>query len=620
MNKNHLKRNLLTNIENITKDNVKMLSFFDVKKLFSIALFAIIILSIVGCSNKNKGDLPSLPTTESTASVDNNSEEPEESVQAESTDEASQSANPESTILPSEDVDLTLEPSNSSSATATSGTVATNKSATTSKPTATSKSKTNNTSSSNKSTTPKANTTSPTTKSSSSGVTYKKASLQKNVQNGVILHAFNCSYTNIKNNLASIANAGYTAIQTSPVQQPKDYSSSYKDVNGQWWKLYQPVSFSIAKSSWLGTESQLKVLCAEADKYGIKIIVDIVVNHLGASSSSSTTLNEAVKTYEPTIYNSYSTYFHPYVSCNDNSIRNVVQGNIGMPDLNTGNSYVQGRVISLLKQCIDAGVDGFRFDAAKHIETSSDGSYKSNFWSNVISSAKSYASSKGTSIYVYGEILNTPGNGRNYSSYTSFMSITDNRTADNILVNVNNGNASGAASPYYHSGQSASKIVLWAESHDTYMGNSGSMGLGSTKGISSSKVDKAYAIAASRADATALYFIRPGSASMGQIGTSYYKGTAISKVNLFHNYFVGKSEYLSSSNNVVMNERYATSRGSNCGAVLVNVSGTSKTISNMPTYRMGNGTYYDQITGNKFTVSNGKISGTIGGTGIAVIM
>ena len=41
-----------------------------------------------------------------------------------------------------------------------------------------------------------------------------------------MLHAFNWSYNTIKENLPAIAAAGYTTVQTSPVQQPKDYSTS----------------------------------------------------------------------------------------------------------------------------------------------------------------------------------------------------------------------------------------------------------------------------------------------------------------------------------------------------------------------------------------------------------
>lgn len=121
------------------------------------------------------------------------------------------------------------------------------------------------------------------------------STLRDKVGDGVMLHAFNWSYNTIKENLPAIAAAGYTTVQTSPVQQPKDYSTS-GDVTGQWWKLYQPISFHIAEESWLGTKDDLKSLCDEADKYGIKIICDIVSNHIAnADEARPDTVSNQVK-------------------------------------------------------------------------------------------------------------------------------------------------------------------------------------------------------------------------------------------------------------------------------------------------------------------------------------
>lgn len=443
--------------------------------------------------------------------------------------------------------------------------------------------------------------------------------LEEDVQDGVILHAWNWSYNTIKSKLAEIAAAGYTTVQTSPVQQPKDYNEAYTDVKGQWWKLYQPVSFSIAQNSWLGSKEELTALCQEADQYGIKIICDIVVNHL-ANNGDGTQFSPQVAQYESTIYNDYNTYVHPFTSSSDNSVQEVVWGNIGMPDLNTSNSYIQSRAISLLRECIDCGVDGFRFDTAKHVETPSDGQYASDFWPNVINNAKQYASStKGIDLYCYGEILNTPGSGRSFSSYTSYINVTDNKTSDAVTAQLAKGNAAGAGSSYYYTGLTSDKLVLWAESHDTYMGNSGSGGYSNTSGIDVSTINKAWAITASRAGATALYFARPGSAAMGSMGTTNWKDASVVAVNQFHNHFTGAQEYLSSSGSIAMNERYEIKGGTNGGAVLVNANGSSASVSDMPVYRLGDGTYKDQITGNTFTVSGGKISGSIGNTGIAVV-
>ncbi len=437
------------------------------------------------------------------------------------------------------------------------------------------------------------------------------ASLQKEVKDGVILHAFNWSYNSIKQNLPAIAAAGYTTVQTSPVQQPKDYSAS-NDVVGQWWKLYQPVSMQIAEKSWLGTKEDLRSLCAEADKYGVKIICDIVSNHMGNETESNpNSLSSQVQTYQPDFYTNKNTYFRSNgIAANDSSIEGVVQGHVSAcPDLNTGNENVQNAVISLLKDCIDCGVDGFRFDAAKHIETPDDGDYKSNYWPNITRAAGDYYNQKtGGNLYIYGEILNTCGANRQYSAYTNYISVTDNTTGDSVLTNVKNGNASEAASSKYKSGVSASKAVLWAESHDTYLGSSGN-----TSKISDENIVKAWAIVASREDSTALYFVRPGTALMGEAGTdTTYKSTAVSEINKFHNLFVGQPEKLGSSDGVAY-----VARGTS-GIVLSNCSGTNKTVSISGT-GLENGTYTDTVTGSTFTVSNGVLSGSIGSTGVAVV-
>ena len=53
------------------------------------------------------------------------------------------------------------------------------------------------------------------------------------------------------------------------------------------------------------------------------------------------------------------------------------------------------------------GFDGFRFDAAKHIETEKDKNYGSSFWSNTLGVAKDYYKEKtGNELFAYGEILN----------------------------------------------------------------------------------------------------------------------------------------------------------------------------------------------------------------------
>ncbi len=442
------------------------------------------------------------------------------------------------------------------------------------------------------------------------------STLRDKVGDGVMLHAFNWSYNTIKENLPAIAAAGYTTVQTSPVQQPKDYSTS-GDVIGQWWKLYQPISFHIAEESWLGTKDDLKSLCDEADKYGIKIICDIVSNHIAnADEDRPDSVSNQVKKYEPEFYKKRKTYTRTYKGdANDSSVQAVVQGHVSKcPDLVTNDTAVQTYIINLLKECIDCGVDGFRFDAAKHIETEDDGEYASDYWKNVTTSASSYYTQKtGDDLYIYGEILNNCGANRSYSSYTKYINVTDNRTGDAVLYNVSKGKASTAANATYKSGVAASNAVLWAESHDTYEGSSGSSGFSNTADVSDENVVKAWAIVASRKDSTALFFARPGTALMGNVSTdSTYKSTAVSEINKFHNLFVGQSEKLGSSGNIAY-----VARGTS-GIVLSNCNGTNASVSISGT-GLADGKYTDTISGAEFTVANGVLTGSIGNTGVAVV-
>lgn len=442
------------------------------------------------------------------------------------------------------------------------------------------------------------------------------STLREKVGDGVMLHAFNWSYNTIKENLPAIAAAGYTTVQTSPVQQPKDYSTS-GDVTGQWWKLYQPISFHIAEQSWLGTKDDLKSLCDEADKYGIKIICDIVSNHIAnADEARPDSVSNQVKKYEPEFYKKRRTYTRTYKGdANDSSVQAVVQGHVSKcPDLVTNDTAVQTYIINLLKECIDCGVDGFRFDAAKHIETEDDGEYASDYWKNITTSASSYYTQKtGDDLYIYGEILNNCGADRSYSSYTKYINVTDNRTGDAVLYNVTKGKASTATNAKYKSGVAASNAVLWAESHDTYEGSSGSSGFSNTADVSDENVVKAWAIVASRKDSTALFFARPGTALMGGVSTdTTYKSTAVSEINKFHNLFVGQSEKLGSSGDIAY-----VARGTS-GIVLSNCKGTNASVSISGT-GLADGKYTDTVSGAEFTVANGVLTGSIGKTGVAVV-
>ena len=434
------------------------------------------------------------------------------------------------------------------------------------------------------------------------------------MQDTPILHCWNWSMTNISNNLQNIKDAGFKTIQLSPMQPQKDYWQG-NTVAEAWWKLYQPLGFSVAtKNNQIGTKSELTSMCAKAKSLGIDVIVDVVANHLANideknnEADGTPKVNSAVREYEEYIYDhrndSTNPTFHHNPKATGSGAITQFYGYGGLPDLNTSHSKVQERVTSLLKEYIDCGVNGFRFDAAKHIETPEDPQYPSDFWKNVLGNTTTYATGKGLEKpYYYGEILNSPEGGRSFSLYTKYMCTIDSNQGSAVLSAVKNGDISKIKDTY-NSGVKPSQLVLWAESHDTYAN-----GGGESQGVSQTLINKAYAIQTSRKDAASLYLARCSSDKMtdtlGNVGSTSYKNAEIKAVNNFHNEFVGKSENVSTNNNCFINVRGGQ------GAVIVDITKDSRSSVTVSTSGLANGTYTDIVNNKKYTISSSSVSVTL---------
>ena len=422
------------------------------------------------------------------------------------------------------------------------------------------------------------------------------------IRGGSILHCFDWSYNSIRAALADIKAAGYTAVQTSPVQPPKDYRSDWTDTDGQWWKLYQPLGIRISDgNTWLGTRQELIDLCSEAEALGIYVIVDIVANHLankedgGGYAHLSGAVDDDMKNPD---------YYHTDTDGIDYSSGdryNITHRHMGMPDLNTGHGDIQQKVLDLLKDCVNCGVDGFRFDAAKHIELPSDPEgARSDFWSYVTDGIRAYK----PDVFLYGEVLGDAGYNTPITSYTTYLAITDSQTGNNARNYVTTDNASGLANSTYIEDSDPENCVLWAESHDTYMH-------GDSNQVSDADIVNTWAIVGAREGSTSLFLARPGDV-MGEPGSDMtWESDAVTEINRFKAHFDGCGEYLSNWGTSTYIER-----GTN-GVVISKLDGGGAV--NFPAHRMADGVYTDQITGNTFTVSGGMIRGTVGSTGVAVV-
>jgi alpha-amylase len=439
--------------------------------------------------------------------------------------------------------------------------------------------------------------------------------LPENAEDGLTLHAFNWTYGQILANLENIQNAGFKNVLTMPVQQPKSGGSA-------WWAFYQPLGFSIGDSSPLGTKEELEELCAEAEKRGICILADIVVNHLattddeGKEPDGTPTVSPAVADYEPEIYRNRNedvdgigVTFHHNRTASGSGAETQYYAYGNLPDLDTSNPYVQQRVLALLEECIDAGVDGFRFDAAKHIETSSDPDYPSDFWENTVLRAKEYYKQKtGRNLYVYGEILNAPA-GRGLSNYTDIMRITD----DGYASQFRNAFASKDPSKILNASlktDDPSDLIAWVESHDEYVT--------SNTHYSDVRVAKCWSVIAAKKDLGGLYLARPTEElTVGRIGSYAFESEYVAVGNRFHNRFYNADSYESVSGTCYVNEKIGSG---DQGVLILNLGETDpeKTV-RVDVPHLDDGNYYDALTGSLVVVSDHVARVQFEANGMAVI-
>ena len=452
-----------------------------------------------------------------------------------------------------------------------------------------------------------------------------KYGLADDIQDGAILHAWCWSFNTIKENMKDIAAAGFTTVQTSPANECKDTYSNMKlmgndEVNGTdgcWWWQYQPTDWKIGNYQ-LGSRDDFKAMCAEADKYGIKVIVDVIPNH---------TTPDLAKVSD-NLYNAVGGKDNLYHA---NGFKEITQwGNRyecttgqmgGLPDVNTENPDFQAYFLKYLNDLIACGADGFRYDTAKHIGVPSDPtdikSARNNFWPVVTGeeSANGVTLSD-KNVFTYGEVLQ--GDNVPESEYAKYMRMTASSYGETLRGAVT-GNSFDVDTISNWRHASPGRLVTWVESHDTYC----------NAGVSSRMTDEqlrlAWAVIAARKDGTPLFYSRPdgsngasgnrwGNNVLGAKGNNEFKSTEVREVNLFRNAMAGKSEYL--RNPGKDSQILQIDRG-NEGTVIINLKEESVNI-NSDT-KMKDGTYKDQVSGRTFTVANGKISGSLDKRKVAVI-
>ncbi|MBW1295417.1 alpha-amylase family glycosyl hydrolase, partial [Aquimarina litoralis] len=403
-----------------------------------------------------------------------------------------------------------------------------------------------------------------------------KSSLPNSAEQGAMLHAHTWPFRGIENAIPDIAAAGFNSVQVSPVNKTKGSSP--------WWILYQPCDLNIGNIV-LGSEADFRSLCQTAENHGVKIIVDAVLNHVGDNGTPNNWADEL----DPALKRGEYYHWKGTINNYQNRWQLTQQDLLGLPDWNTQSHEVQQLHVNFLNKCINAGADGFRFDAAKHMETSGgeDGNWRGNYWENVLGQLHNSGN-----LYLFGEVL--PDQADNDEYYMRYYDITAHGYGRTLRSAVRNYDVTNIQN-IWHGDHTISpdRALVYVENHDDFEHNDDG-----ARSLNPWQRKMGYAIAAARAGVTPRLLDRPGSEDV-------WRDPDISTINHFHNAMVGQGEYL----RYPRKETLIVDRG-NKGSAIINLGGDYYVDS--PT-NLSSGNY------GSFNVSGGRLTGNVQGGAIVAL-
>ena len=445
---------------------------------------------------------------------------------------------------------------------------------------------------------------------------------REKIQEGTILQCWCWSFKTIEENIPAIAEAGFTAIQTSPantclVGENGGLSLFSTDSSGKWYYHYQPTDWKIGNYQ-LGTRDDFISMCKKAEEYGLYVLVDVLPNHTTPSLDAiSQDFIDAVGGIENLYHKNNDHEIRSY--SNREECTTAKMG--GLPDVNTENPLFQAYFMKYINDLIDCGADGFRYDTAKHIGLPDDPkdeySPENDFWP-IFTGKKAINGvmlNKAEDLFIYGEVLQATNSRED--AYSEYISVTASYYGSMIRSAIRNGKISAKGLANWNNAAGPEKLVTWIESHDTYANE------GETASLTNAQLRMGWAIITARAGGTPLFFNRPqgpeatqfpGVSQIGDKGNDEFMHPEVVAVNKFRTAMIGEDETLINPGNTGI---LVIKRGEK-GAVVINANTEGKTKISFE-IDMPNGTYKDKANNIKCYVKNGVASMTMPSGKIAVI-
>lgn len=430
-----------------------------------------------------------------------------------------------------------------------------------------------------------------------------------------ILHVWSWNFPTIAKNMKTIADAGFTMLQTSPVQQhfnpegkiTKIFDGGGKD--GSWYYYYQPTDWKIGNAI-VGTREQMKEMMDSAAKYNVQVLVDVLPNHTAFDVDAvSDDFYKAVGGRDRMFHSKGLTPINNY---NDRE-QCTLWAMGSLPDVNTENPDFQKYYLTFVNDLLSLGVHGFRYDTAKHIGVHSDpvdtasGVKENDFW-DVVTGRKSVKgvslSQPYDSLFVYGEVLqdkNVPE-----LEYADYMGQTASGYGHVLREALAKGSVNGLDIVSWHHQAAPEYLTTWVESHDTYCNAHESASL------TDDQIRTGWVFLTARQNGVPLFFSRPmgstrenywGDNVIGARGNDEFFHPEVVAVNKFRRAMSGQKEDLqfSPDGSILL-----VNRGKK-GAAVVNISSVAGFV-DLPT-GLPDGVYTDVVYGKEFKVKKHRLHG-----------
>jgi alpha-amylase len=283
-----------------------------------------------------------------------------------------------------------------------------------------------------------------------------------------IVHLFQWRWSSIAQECeTTLGPNGWGGVQVSPPQEhvvlPFAEGAAYP-----WWQDYQPVSYRLDRTR-RGTRAEFVDMVRRCRDQGVKIYVDMVLNHMSGTGSAGSGPGSAGTVYSkysyPNLFDDgsgdsygYADFGPCYREISNWGSKSEIQDCelLALADLNTGDPEVRRKIAKYMNAVIDLGVAGFRVDAAKHVQEA--------HLADIISRLKDVPGFGGKpDIFheVYGDAT-IP-----YSAYAPLGGVTNFDYQRAVSTGFRDGNIAQFANMPNYGGLAGAQSVVFIDNHDT---------------------------------------------------------------------------------------------------------------------------------------------------------